>query len=132
MPYISTPENLKILGALVYSLRELQIDELLPRERLANLLKGKPHLLHKAKTLVEGEQGCIFVTVIGVGLKKLDPKDADVVGQKARQKAQRGLGKAQGQIVGVVRAYEGDMSAQERSKLSQELNKLGLAIQFCE
>jgi hypothetical protein len=132
MPYISSPENLAILSNLASVLREVKIGELLPKSRLDNLLSGKMHLLNRARRLVEEEQGCIFATIVGHGIKKLDPADANLVGQRARQKARRGLGRAQTQIVGVVRTNEGLMLAQDKVKLTQELNRLGLAIEFCQ
>lgn len=132
MAYVSTEENLAIVEALCAALRDMEVGETLKRTQLQNLLSGKPHLLYNAKKRVERELGCIFVTVVGIGLKKLDPAGAHTVGERAREKAKRGLSKAQGQIVGVVRSSEGVLGAPDKLKLTNELNKLGLAVEFCK
>jgi hypothetical protein len=129
--YVSTPENLKIVDALCQALRNLKIGETLSKKRIENLVSGKPHLLARARSSIEQEQGCILATVIGIGIKKIEPRMAHTVGEKARVKARRGLSKAQGQMVGVVRSSEGVMLAQDKVQLTNELNKVGLTIEFC-
>lgn len=132
MAYITTAENAAIVAALCDRLRVLKIDETLTKAHLDNLLQGKPHLLARARKMVEQEQGCIFSTIIGVGLKKIDPKTAHMVGIAARHKAMRGLKTAQGRIIGVIRESEGVADSQTRLTLSNEVNKLGLAVEFCK
>lgn len=132
MNIVSTPENLAIVSALCDALRSLQPGEVIAKARLDNLTKRKPHLLAKARRVIEREQGCVFATIIGTGIKRLETDQVALVGQKARISARRKLGKAQGQIVGVVKTQEGEMAAQTKLKLTNELNKLGLAVQFCE
>lgn len=132
MVLVSTPENLAITSALMSVLRELAIGEVIEKSHLQNLIKGKAHLLDKARKAVEREQGCIFATIIGVGIKKLEPQNAHLVGEKARVRARKGLSSAQGKIIGVVRSNEGVMGAQDKLNLTNELNKLGLAVEFCK
>jgi len=131
MAFVSTTENLEILSAVCDALRNLEPDETVSKKRLDNLLRGKQHLLAKARTMVEKDDGCVFATVIGVGVKKLPPSKVVQVGERARIRASRGLSKAQGQIVGVVRSSEGIIPAVDKLKLTNELNKLGLAVEFC-
>jgi hypothetical protein len=123
---------MEIVGLVCERLRRLKADEIITKKQLNNILKGKPHLLTKARRMVEKETGVIFATIIGVGLKKLDPKMAHTVGVRAREKAVRGLKTAQGQIIGVIRETEGVTDAHTRLTATNELNKLGLAIEFCK
>ena len=131
MTYISTAENMAIMAAVMDALRDIPVGEILPRSRLENLLSGKPHLLRRARELVEREQGCILATVIREGVKKIDPTKADTVGAQARQRAHRGLITAKSRIIAVVRSQEGELNAQDKLRLTSELNKLGLAAEFC-
>lgn len=132
MAYVSTPENFDIVVAIVETIRSTPIDTIIPRKQLDNLLKGKLHLLAKARRQVEREDGVVIATIIGVGIKKLDPRGVHVVGVDARRRASKGLGRAQGRIVGVIRNNNGELSANDRLKASNEINKLGLAVEFCK
>ncbi len=129
--YVSTTENLEIVNALITTLTDMKFGDTLSKERIDNLVRGKPWLLTKAKTVVEQSTGCIFATVIREGVKKLQPADSHLAGMKARKRAVKGMGRAHGQIVGVIRAQYGEMTAQERLKATNEINKLGLAVEFC-
>ncbi len=131
MATVSTPENLAILAALAEALRALNPGETLHKKQLANLLQGKHYLLSKARRMVEEELGCVFATIIRTGVKRLEVTHVVAVGEKARVTARRRLGRAQGQIVGVVRSSEGIMRADDKLKLTNELNKLGLAVEYC-
>lgn len=132
MALVSTPENLAIVDGLLDALRNLKVGETIEKKRIENLVKGKPHLLIKARRAIEREEGCILATVMGVGVKKLEPQKAHLVGEKARERARRGLSATQGKIIGVVRSNEGVMAAQDKLNLTNELNKLGLAVEFCK
>ena len=132
MGYVSTTENMEIVSALVVTIRSTPFDEVIPRKQLDNLLHGKHHLLAKARRMVEREDGVVIATVIGVGIKKMPSAIVHVVGIEARRKASKGLGRAQGRIVGVIRNNNGELSAGDRLKASNEINKLGLAVEFCK
>jgi hypothetical protein len=129
--FVSSPENLLIIDALAAALRELPEEQILTRARIANLTKDKPHLLYRALKLVERDDGCVFATVIGVGVKKLKPSDAHVIGVRTREQVARRVGKTKKKIVGVLRTNENKLNAQERSVISTEINKLGLIVEFC-
>ena len=129
--FSSTPENLAIIDALATALRDLPEETVLPRSQIANLTKDKPHLLYRALKLVERDDGCVFATIIGVGIKKLKARDAHVIGVRTREQVARRVSKTKKKIVGVLRANENKLNAQERGVISTEINKLGLIVEFC-
>ena len=130
--FISTPENMEITEALVATFRNLKNGETVDNARIDNLMQGKRHLVTKARHMVEREQGCVLATVIGVGVKKLDPDAAHTVGKVARGKALRTTLKARNRIVGVIRAGHAGMDRQARLRLSSEVNKLGFIAEMCQ
>lgn len=131
MAYISTAENMEIIDALSQALRDLPVGEILPKARIDNLSRNKAHLVHRARNLIEREQGLVLGTVVGIGIKKLPANQAGLVGEQARLKAKRGVTKASKRIIGVVRINEREMTSADRAKLAEEVNKLGLVMEFC-
>lgn len=129
--FISTPENMEITDALMTKLRGLGVGDVAPNEHINNLAKDKRHLITKARRAIEKEQGCILATVIGVGIKKMDPGSAQTIGKDARVKAFRGTRRARDRIVGVIRAGSANMDRQTKLKLSSEVNKLGFIAEMC-
>lgn len=129
--FVSTPENLEIVEAIVDSLRRLKADAILPNKAIDNLARGKRHLVMKARKLVQEQEGCVFATVIGVGIKRLPNGESHLVGQAARMKALRGTKRAQSQIVAVIRKGSATMDRQTRQRCLNEVNKLGLIAEFC-
>lgn len=131
--FISTTENIEITNALIARLRSAAVDEVIHKAELDNLIKGKIHLLTKARRIVEREDGCIFATIIREGLKKLPYVDVHLVGEKSRVRAARSMNTAQGRIIGVVRSDNlNGLNADERLKITNEVNKLGLLIEYCK
>ncbi len=128
--FVTSPENLAILEALVEALTELKVGEVLPNDRIENLAAGKRHLVAKARAMVEEKTGAVFATIIRHGIKKLEAPAVHTVGEAARGSATRKLKKAHKVIVGHITLNTEGMDENSRRKAIDEIGKLGLAIEF--
>lgn len=129
--YIATPENMEILDALTKSLTELAPGKVLPIKTIDNLARGKRHLVTKARQLVQRSEGCVFATVIGSGIKKLEDENVASVGRAARLRSFRTVTRARDDIVAVIRRGSATINRQTMNKMYNEANKLGLISEFC-
>lgn len=127
--FVSSPENLAIIEALIERLESLPVGATLNNQTVHNLCQGKKHLIYRAREIVEKRQGCAFATVRGVGVKKLQPEKASTLGQKARESAARRIGKSKGVMVIVFKSNE-DMDRAARLKLQDEISRCSLVQEF--
>lgn len=129
--FISSPENIEITEALIDAIGGLNPGEILPNGKIENLVKGKRHLLAKARRIVQRRDGVVFATIIGVGIKRLKDEDVYVVGSHARKRAKNTTEKARKEIVGVIRRGDAVMDRETQLRTMNEINKLGLIAEFC-
>lgn len=130
MKLVSTEENAKIIEAMVDALKSLRIGEVLTNERIDNLAKNKRHLLYKARAIVEREHGYAFGTMIRVGIKRIAGAEVHLIGQTQRKRAIKGLRRAKGRIIGVLKSDTTPLSRDDKLKCNSELSKIGIAAEF--
>lgn len=79
-------------------LRELSVGGLVTYDELSELIgrniRTHRHLLYSAIRMVEREDGAVFDTERGVGVRRLEAADAPKVGQKTRRSVRRAADRA--------------------------------------
>jgi hypothetical protein len=130
MKLVATEENSQIIEALVDALKALNIGDVLTNERIDNLVRDKRHLLYKARSIVEREHGYAFGTMIRVGIKRIAGTEVHLIGQTQRKRAVKGLRRAKGRIIGVLKSETTPLSREDKLKCNSELSKIGIAAEF--
>lgn len=119
-------ERSAAVEAIAESLITLQPDEVLPYERLNNLMLNDRSLLYRARRKVEKEHGYVFGCVRGEGIKRLST--LTTVNQAVLTKASRAFERNVNQNVDFLTKSGQSIPQQERIEMNKHVANLN-AIQ---
>ena len=132
MFFKSSPEQTACAGRLSSTLSQQQVEQTLSYAALNEIagggfdLLGKHrHILYRAIKMAEADQGCIFASVRGVGIKRLSRSRTPDVGVNFRRRVRRGAKRASARILHVVTKRGNDMSETDRRRSIAEAAGLG-------